>query len=43
MVSIENDGIDLINVEKLIGDFCWIMLVDNDMMKVMKEFFVINN
>lgn len=43
VVSIENDGTDLTNVEKLIGDFCRTMSADNDTMKAMKEFFVTNN
>ena len=43
VASIENDGTDLTNVEKLIGDFCRTMSADNDTMKAMKEFFVTNN
>ena len=41
MVSIENDGTDLTNVEKLIGDFCRTMSADNDTMKAMKEFLLL--
>lgn len=41
VVSIENDGTDLTNVEKLIGDFCRTMSADNDTMKAMKEFLLL--
>ena len=40
VVSIENDGTDLTNVEK-IGDFCRTMSADNDTMKAMKEFLLL--
>ena len=41
VVSIENDGTDLTNVEKINWRFCRTMSADNDTMKAMKEFLLL--